>query len=174
MTNKKYISLELGDSRLKEISEVLGNKTCKKILDLLSEEELTVSDISERLDIPLNTADYNVKKLLKTGLIESKDFFWSLRKKKMPKYSVSNKKILISPKKISRKMAVIISFLTTGLIAYGIKIFNSGRTLVKESAQVFSRESTIQDTAMLAANQTPENIISPASVQPWMWFLMGC
>jgi DNA-binding transcriptional ArsR family regulator len=171
MTNKKYLNLELGDPRLKEISEVLGNKKCKKILDLLSEEELTISDISEKLNIPMNTAQYNIQKLVKTGLIETNDYFWSLRKKKMPRYTVSNKKILISPKKFSRKIAIVSSFVITGLISLIIKNLGIGT----KQEEVFSK----QDAAILTLNQaetlaTNTGASASSVMQPWMWFLLGC
>ena len=67
----------------------------KKILSLIAEKEATGSEIANELNLPLNTVGYNIDKLLKAGLIEtSKNFFWSLKGKKMPTYKISNKKVI--------------------------------------------------------------------------------
>jgi len=97
----KYILLGMGDERSKHVAEVLGNKTCKKILDFLSEtNEASEKDISDGLGIPLNTVEYNLNKLKKSGLvISSKNFFWSRKGKKIPMYKLAKKHIIISPSK---------------------------------------------------------------------------
>lgn len=116
---KKYVNLSLDDKRTGRIAEVLSNKTCRKILDLLMEKELSESGIAKELNSPINTVDYNVKKLIKSGLIEEKSFFWSKKKKRVSVYKVANKKIIISPKRLVsdkiRKVlpAFLISFIFT-------------------------------------------------------------
>jgi len=101
MTDDKYILLGLNDERSKDVADVLGNKTCRKILDFLSEtNEASEKDISDALGIPLNTAEYNLNKLKKSGLIvSSKNFFWSKKGKKIPMYKLAKKHIIISPSK---------------------------------------------------------------------------
>ncbi len=101
MRDDKYILLGMGDERSKHVAEVLGNKTCKKILDFLSERnEASEKDISDGLGIPLNTTEYNLNKLKKSGLVvSSKNFFWSRKGKKIPMYKLAKKHIIISPSK---------------------------------------------------------------------------
>ena len=97
---EKYLMLNLEDEQLKNMAEVLSNKTCKKILDLLAEKNYSEADLAKDLGIPINTAEYNLKKLVNAGLIEkAKEHFWSVKGKKIPVYTLSNKKIIISPKK---------------------------------------------------------------------------
>jgi len=97
----KYINFDVDDPRASAIAEVMANKTCKKILSLLTEKDMSVSEIANNLNMPLNTIDYNVKKLVEAGLIEPiKSVFWSVKGKRIPVYKISNKKILISPRKI--------------------------------------------------------------------------
>jgi len=99
MGTKKEINVDIDDPRAGKIAEVLRNKTCKKILGVLAEEELTESEIAERLNMPLNTVGYNVKKLREAGLIEPvKGFLWSVKGKRVYRYRPANKKIVISPK----------------------------------------------------------------------------
>ncbi len=97
----KYILMGLEDSRAGHVAEVLKNKTCKKILDFLAErKEASEQDIAKGLGMPINTAEYNLKKLIKAGLVEkTKNFFWSVKGKKIPMYKLARKHIIIAPSK---------------------------------------------------------------------------
>lgn len=97
----KFILMNLDDARSKKIADVLGNKTCKKIVGFLSDtKEASEKDIADELGIPINTVEYNLKKLLNAGLLEkTKNFFWSKKGRKIDMYKLSNKSIVISPKK---------------------------------------------------------------------------
>ena len=55
--------VDLNEEGLEKISEVLANKTCRKILDLLSDNELTQSQIAKELGITLSLAQYNLSYL---------------------------------------------------------------------------------------------------------------
>src|SRR3989344_8997428 len=113
---KSSISIDLGDPRTGFIAEALSNKTCVKILDLLATQELTATDIANKLSIPLNTTGYNLEKLITAGLVEkSSNFFWSVKGKKTPVYRVANKRIIISPKRIIRGIVPLL--LVAGVIA---------------------------------------------------------
>ena len=105
MDENHFMLISLEDSKSKAISEVLGSKTCKKIISYLSEKkEASQQDLSKALDIPMNTLDYNIKKLLESGFIQKrKNFFWSKKGKKIILYELSNKSIVISPKKSSQQ-----------------------------------------------------------------------
>ena len=123
--NKKFILIGLDDEKSGEIAEILKNKTAKKILDFLSDEkEASETDISRALNMPLNTIEYNLIKLVKVGLIKkSKNFFWSKRGKKIPMYSLAKKHIIISPKNSKpsfQALKAILPFL--GIFAVGLFI----------------------------------------------------
>jgi len=167
--NNKFILLSLDDENSKHLAEVLTNKTCKKILDLLSEKDLTTTEIADELKIPINTADYNVKKLVKSKLIEQKSHFWSVKGKKMPVYTLSNKKIIISPKKSLFVNKILPAFLITGISALLVKSF----TTVKQIPILLSKdfESVASTSGALAS--TPNTIQSIALFSPWQWFLLG-
>ena len=61
MASKKYIMLELDDEKLKVLTDVLSNKTAKKILEYLADKEASETEISNELKIPANTVNYNIK-----------------------------------------------------------------------------------------------------------------
>ncbi|MDO8564328.1 MAG: winged helix-turn-helix domain-containing protein [Nanoarchaeota archaeon] len=145
----KYINIDLDDERIGKIADAISNKTCKKILEILADGEMSGSEVSERLSIPLNTATYNLDILLEAGLIEkSSGFLWSEKGKRIVKYKVANKKIVISPK--SSFKGILPSVLISGLIAGGIKIWYDNSVNTVNYAGDFAQESA---TAMLASDQ---------------------
>lgn len=161
------INISLNDKRSKYISEAIGNKTCIKILNLLSTKEgLTVTEISNELNIPLNSVDYNIKKLVKSGLIESSSYWWSVKGKKMPAYKISNKKIVISPKKISSKIMLSVSLFIGGLVSLIVRFFTEKNIVREEIASPMLVRSLDVGEKLVT---TPEAL----HVVPWQWFLIG-
>jgi len=123
MKDDKFILMGLDDKNSKAVAEVLGSETCKKILDFLAEvKEASEKDIAEGLGMKLNTAEYNLKKLIKAGfVIKSKNFFWSVKGRKIEVYKLAKKHIIISNKKPSlsylKSIIPIIFVALFGLIA---------------------------------------------------------
>ncbi|MBI3623574.1 beta-propeller domain-containing protein [Candidatus Pacearchaeota archaeon] len=99
--DEKFIMMNIDDERSKKVAEAISNPTCKKILNYIAEnKEKSEEDIAKDLGMPINTVEYNLKKLLESGLVEkSKNFFWSKRGKKINLYKPANRHIVISPKK---------------------------------------------------------------------------
>ncbi len=173
----KFLLIELGDERSKKISQVLGNKTCKKIINLLSEtKEASEKDISDNLKIPMNTVEYNLKKLLEAGLIEkTKNFFWSKKGKKIDMYKISNKSIVISPKskKISRELKSILP----ALVLSGV-----GALVIRQYFMFKEHVTKATDNVMFSATQAgsemvskiPEGTLLTMQVSDfWLWFFGG-
>lgn len=128
MADDKFILIGLEDERSKDIAEVLGNKTCKKILDFLADvKEASEKDISDGLNMPINTIEYNLNKLIKSGLVEkTKNFFWSKKGKKIEMYKLVKKHIIISPNKkfdINNLKAILpVLFVAIAIIALALYI----------------------------------------------------
>ncbi len=164
---EKHIMFSINDDRIKELSEALSNPSCKKIINILSEKELTETDIARELKIPLNTVDYNIKKLIATGLIEKTSHFWSIRGKKMPVYRVSNKQIIISPKKSVSLNALFLSLFGMGIISFGIKKFF--QPVIRE--ENFSLMAA--DSFMASPVVAEKGIELTTGLAQWQWFLIG-
>jgi len=88
----------MGFNEAGDIAEILKNKTCKKILDyLVDRREASEKDIADGLGMAINTVEYNLKKLIGSGLIKkTSNFFWSVKGKKIPMYKLAKKHIIIS------------------------------------------------------------------------------
>lgn len=158
--DKKYILLSLEDERIKAVADMLNNKTAKKIIDFLSEtREASENDISTELKIPLNTVEYNIRKMVKAGLAEeAKGFFWSRKGKKIKMYRLSNKSIIISPKKtikISNEVKQILPIaIVSGFGAMGIKYWIDSN--LSQAAQLSQEKAA--DTVLFAAEATTQAV----------------
>ncbi len=178
----KYIAIDLDDEKSKHISEVLTNDTCKKILMFMSEiSEVTESDISKSLNIPLNTVNYNMKKLLQASLVEESDkILWSEKGKRIRIYGISNKSILITPRTKSKMNKLLTSLITVALSALaGLSIRFALRSELKPLEEdIYSTgEAAIATTQKFFAESSAQNISKIAelisSVPSWGWFLAG-
>ena len=169
------INIDIDDPRSSEIAEILSNKTCKKILSLIAEEELTETDISNKLNIPLNTVDYNTKKLINAGLIETTSHFWSIKGKKMPTYKISKKKIIISPKSFASKNLLLPLISSLGVLFVFTKHFFSKKI---SAEQLVTKSVDFAESSNLAmtAPQTTESLKSISLLSNfvgWEWLLIG-
>ena len=176
MNEKNFILVSLEDSKSKEISEVLGSKTCKKIISYLSEnKEASQKDLSYNLKIPMNTLDYNIKKLLSSGFIQKKkNFFWSAKGKKIIMYEISDKSIIISPKKsIGEKIKSITpAIIFTASMTFAVGVYE------KISSAGVQIPSAVPEyvTSTMSKSADTEIVSYLTSSQPfplWGWFLTG-
>jgi DNA-binding Lrp family transcriptional regulator len=185
MDENHFMLVSLEDSKSKSISEVLGSKTCKKIISYLSEKkEASQKDLSNALSIPMNTLDYNIKKLLDSGFIQKrKNFFWSQKGKKIVMYGLSNKSIVISSKKTpSQKLKSILpAFILTIAGTFAIWAYekikyatNNLSNTVSDSAQtLLSKGAEIASSSVPIATMSGSTIITPQPTPIWAWFLAG-
>lgn len=188
---RSSLMINLDDPRTAKIAEVMANETCKKILSALAEKEMTESEIASVLNLPLNTVGYNTKKLVDAGLIETeKKFLWSVKGKRIHRYRVSNKRIVITPKQMMR--GVLPALIATGLAAFGIKLWTSARVasnnIVAQGEQAFTQVTqTVAKDAASAGVSAPASETSAAqgiietcsqgilsiAQNAWLWFVVG-
>ena len=175
MTEDNYMLISLEDERSKSIAEVIGSKTCKKIINHLAEtKEASQKDLSDALGIPLNTVEYNIKKLLESGFIQkAKNFFWSKKGKRIVMYSLSKKSIIISHKKsVSQKIKSILpAFILTLAGSFAIGVYER----INPTQNNLERSVKFDQVILESAQAVPKNeIISASSGTPlWTWFLAG-
>ena len=74
MAEERFILASLEDKESKDLAQVIASNTSRKILNLLSKEDLSESEISNKLNAPITTVEYNIQQLLKAKLIETKEF----------------------------------------------------------------------------------------------------
>ncbi len=196
MSDDKFIMMSMEDSKTKSLADVLGSKTCKKIIDyLVDHDEASQKDLSDALNIPMNTMDYNMKKLLASGLVQKrKNFFWSKKGKKIAMYELSNKSIVISPKRgFGDKMKTLIpGFMLAAVGTFAVWVYDrirwgvgnlevgSGEIMMEKSADVAvpSMANSLYSAGAsdgvkdIMITHAPEMFSSSPSLI-WMWFLAG-
>lgn len=194
MASNKYIMFSMDDNRIKNLAGVLGNKTCESIIDYLEKnDEASAKDISDALKLPMNTVDYNIKKLVESGVVEKKKkFFWSVKGKKIVMYGLSNKSIVISPKKtnIGNKFKSIVpTALIAGIGTVLVGIFTKPAQILKSGAYDSAPVLEEMQAATTGAGGLAEagvdavrdttinniNIFTDAAPHTpfWVWFLAG-
>ncbi len=190
MSNDKFIMMSMEDSRTKSLADVLGSKTCKKIINYLAENpEASQKDLSVALKFPMNTMDYNIKKLLASGLVQKrKNFFWSKKGKKIVMYELSNKSIVISPKRsFGEKMKTLIpGFMLTTVGTFAVWVYDKIRIgrrswdigMVEKGEEIMMEKTTEFGGANMAVMEDAvvnhaRDVLSSSPNLVWIWFLAG-
>ncbi|MFH1711317.1 MAG: helix-turn-helix domain-containing protein [Nanoarchaeota archaeon] len=180
--SEKYLLFSLDDEKSKKLGEVISNPTCKKIVNLLAEKDLSESEISNELGMPMNTVNYNIKRLVSSGIVEKAKHWWSVKGRRIETYRVANKLIVISPKKsnVYSKLkglvpVVLISGILTLFVSWYYRLQNNV-TLVAEKAGDMASSITMAETSTSGASEAANfvsrtsEIVSSAA---WEWFLIG-
>jgi len=168
---EKYIMISLEEDKAKELANVISNKTSRKILNILSEESLSESDIAKRLELPASTVNYNIKHLSKNNLIKIKEFYWSEKGNKINVYTVSKKFIVIAPRgvKFKESLKKIIPVSLLALVGASlIQLLGKARTpstFLGRGADVITNVPAKE--AILAAPMLE------TSINYGLWFFMG-
>ncbi len=185
MAKKNFILLSMEDDKIRKISNVIGNDSCRKILDFLAEREATESELAEKLGIPISTVHYNLNQLVETGLIESNSFHYSEKGKEVSHFRLANKYIIIAPRKthgIKEKLKGILpAALIVGAAAFAIDLYNryvssKAMSLASEAAPAMRIAA---DEAEKSAPQAASGAIQIAQSSPSLmqniavWFFAG-
>ena len=185
---EKYLLFDLSDEKSTKLGEVISNPTCKKIINLLADKEMGVSEIAKELGMPLNSVLYNINKLKGAGLIEESRSFWSVKGKKMPSYKIVNKAIVISPTKgnIYNKIKGILPVLITGILFSGFILWEKTRSVISSQSLyveaptfIKAADSAAGNAAVSVAERAVENVSVVSDVAQGSglsitsWFLLG-
>jgi DNA-binding transcriptional ArsR family regulator len=181
---EKYLLFSLDDEQSKKLGEVISNPSAKKIANFLADREASASEIASALNMPLNSVGYNIEKLLDAGIVEKVGgFLWSEKGKKIEKYKIANKLIVISPKRgnVYSKLkgilpAIIASGIITGAAAW---FYRTPSEIMKGAADTTERTGEAMLAAAPAAANTGAGTtaiqnISNIPLEPWMLVGAGC
>ncbi len=92
------VILEPGDERAQKISKAMGSQTASDILQILAENQKSLTEITERLSIPLTTAKYHIENLLEAGLISVVETRYSVKGREIKIYSLTNQLLIVAPR----------------------------------------------------------------------------
>ncbi|WP_461867201.1 ArsR/SmtB family transcription factor [Thermococcus sp.] len=124
----KFETIHASDEKAKELAQILLNDKALAILQILQDEELSISEIASRLNMPISTVSYHIDKMTKVGLVEISGKKYGKRLQEVKLYRASPTPILLLPgkpqakKKFLRRFEQIqiISLTIAGLLAIGV------------------------------------------------------
>lgn len=185
MANKNFLLLSLEDAKIKKVSNVISNDSCRKILDYLSTKEATESELAQNLQLPISTVHYNLQQLMETGLITAEEFHYSQKGKEVSHYKLANKYIIIAPKKTFGIKEKLKSILPVALIVSGTAaVIQLVSNYFSRTALSMTQEAMIakyaQDVVESAPTAIPQAAPVPATKTIYLlpqnlalWFLIG-
>jgi DNA-binding transcriptional ArsR family regulator len=98
MAAEDLVILEPGDERAQKIAKAMSSQTATDILKLLAESQKTMTEITEKLAIPITTVKYHFGNLLDAGLIIVADTKYSVKGREIKIYSLSNQLLIVAPR----------------------------------------------------------------------------
>lgn len=174
-----FLLVSLKEAESKKLARVISNESSRQILAYLVNRNATETELSSKLGLPISTVHYNLQQLLKTGLIEAKEFHYSEKGKEVNHYSLAKKYIIIAPagERIKTKLRNILPVAVIAAGAAGlIHLFSKGLFIGKaasfkaaEMAAETGDEILAGAPAMLAEG-APK---SAAGLPIALWFLFG-
>src|SRR3989344_4389053 len=93
-----FLLVSLEESKAKELAQVISSDACRKILDHLSKAAATETEVAAVLQMPLSTVHYNLKNLVQSNLVETKEYHYSEKGREVLHYSLANRYVIIAPK----------------------------------------------------------------------------
>lgn len=138
------VFLEPGDERAQKIAKAMGSQTANEILQILGDGPKSLTDITERLNIPMNTAKYHVENLLDAGLIGVEQTKYSIKGREVKIYTLTNQLLVVAPRQVNARSLLLkyaslfgIVLLATVIIALIPSIFGAG-SMIRGSANTLN------------------------------------
>jgi DNA-binding transcriptional ArsR family regulator len=134
------VFLEPGDERAQKIAKAMGSQTASDILQILGEGPRSLTDITERLNIPMNTAKYHVENLLDAGLIAVEKTKYSIKGREVKIYTLTNQLLVVAPRQSNVRSLLLKYASLFGIVAVG-------SLLISAISPLFGPESLIRGSA---------------------------
>jgi DNA-binding transcriptional ArsR family regulator len=113
------VLLEPGDERAQKIAKAMGSQTASDILQFLSDGQKSLTDITERLAIPMTTVKYHVENLLDAGLISVAETKYSVKGREVKLYSLTNQLLIVAPRQSNVRSLLLKYASLFGIVAFG-------------------------------------------------------
>lgn len=113
------VFLEPGDERAQKIAKAMGSQTAGDILQILGEGPRSLTDITGRLNIPMNTAKYHIENLLDAGLIAVAETKYSIKGREVKIYTLANQLLIVAPRRADARSLLLKYATLFGVVALG-------------------------------------------------------
>ena len=165
---ESYLLFSLEEEKSKKLAQAISNETARKILNHLSKNDSSETDVAKALNLPLSTVHYNMQNLKQSNLVKVKGFYWSEKGKKIEVYTVSKKLIVISPfgSNFGNALKNILPVGLAGIVISGLLYLFSEKPVVYEKALA----QGTQESMALASPIKEGFTLMPEHA---LWFLFG-
>lgn len=162
------VILEPGDERAQKIAKAMASQTATDILRLLADSQKSMTEITEKLAIPLTTAKYHFENLLDAGLISVADTKYSVKGREIKIYSLSNQLLIVAPRQANMrslllKYASLFAVVIFGSMAVALlsPVLLTGGSMVSNDA--FAPAAVQREAGAIASKATTELATQPSS-----------
>jgi DNA-binding transcriptional ArsR family regulator len=158
------IILEPGDERAQKISKAMASQTASDILQLLAENQKSLTEITDRLDIPLTTAKYHIENLLEAGLITVAETKYSVKGREIKIYAITNQLLIVAPRQSNVRSLLLKYASLFGIILFGSLVIAMLSPIL---GQGITASSSLNGAPRMAAQES--GVTSAKAVTDGLW-----
>ena len=150
-------------SQASSLAKVISNKTAQQIIEHIgSSKKITASQIAKSLDLPASTVHYNIKALVKGGIVDDSQFTYSSKGKTIIHYALTNNILVIIPESqdefsmmntIKSIKALVPSLIGVALLGLGYALFSKNSTITPEAISRTALSADYATAPMLAEGE---------------------
>jgi len=164
------IILEPGDERAQKISKAMASQTASDILQLLAEDKKSLTEITDRLDIPLTTAKYHIENLLEAGLITVADTKYSVKGREIKIYAVTNQLLIVAPRQSNVRSLLLKYASLFGIVIFGSLVIAALSPLLGQGIFAGSLNGeprmAAQESGLTSAKAVTDGLLPNATMTP--------
>ena len=114
---ENVLVLEPGDERAQKIAKAMASSLAGDILQFLADGPKSLTAITEKLQIPMNTAKYHVENLLDAGVIAITDTKYSIKGREVKLYSLTDQLLIVAPRRVDVRSLLLKYASLFGIVA---------------------------------------------------------
>jgi DNA-binding transcriptional ArsR family regulator len=165
------IILEPGDERAQKISKAMASQTASDILQLLAEGQKSLTEITDRLDIPLTTAKYHIENLLEAGLITVAETKYSVKGREIKIYAITNQLLIVAPRQSNVRSLLLKYASLFGIVLFGslvIAVLSPilGQGITAGSSLNGAPRMAAQESTVTSAKAITDGLLQNATISP--------
>ncbi len=154
------VILEPGDERAQKISKAMASQTASDILQLLAENKKSLTEITDRLSIPLTTAKYHIENLLDAGLITVAETKYSVKGREIKIYAVTNQLLIVAPRQSNVRSLLLKYASLFGIVAFGSLVISLLSPILGQGIMADSSINSAPLRETLSFGTTPAKAVS--------------
>ncbi|QLH06145.1 ArsR/SmtB family transcription factor [Nitrosopumilus ureiphilus] len=168
MSNKdsedKVEVISTNDDKIKLVGEIFSNDSSRKILKLISDNEMTANEIAQKNDMSLTLTIHHLKRMQKAKMIKISKTGISAKGQEMKYYVATNQSFLITPEKSNYSIINSLKKFSK-FAAIGMAGFVSWMTL-KHGDGNYQMQQSGQDDFIVDVRSTVDESDTQSSSEP--------